>query len=162
MARYEVLQPLGNGKKAPHAIGAKLTLDAEDAETRRLVKLKAIRLLSDDDASADDDDGAELLSLLAYRQKFRDEISQNTVPKLDTMLANLSISLDGSPNKAAKVEALVDDATRAILASTGRDGLIALAAASGFADLQALELDNDASEDDIRDALMRHATAKAE
>ena len=176
MPEYEILTPLSNGKKKPHAIGAIVPMDAGDAAY--LVQAKALRLVP---GSATEKGGEpvgtaqraiaagssdEPQTFVAAAAQMREELGKKTHKDLDAIIKTEEIgeveAAGNKPTLAEKADAIVAARTDKLLGGFNREGLIALAGLAGYADLAALELDADAAEDEIRASLMRVAAAKAD
>ena len=172
MARYELLTRLSNGRKPAHPVGKVMSF--EDDEAASLIKLGAIRAIAGDTVEAGGEpigtaqrataagtaDGP--LNFITASAALRKDLEEQTVKQLDAIIEDEKIELDGSPNKSGKVEAILTARSGKLLGRLNRGGLLDLAAASGYADVAALELAEDAAEDEIRAALMRVAAARAD
>ena len=180
MSRYEVITRLSNGDKKPRSAGTILTtaqLGGED-ESRRLLKLGAIRLVPGDETEADGSPigtaqramAAETqhheLNFVTAAAQLRSDLGQKSHKDLDAIIADEEVgdieSSGSKPTIAEKAEAIVASRYGRIFAGLNRGGLVTLAARAGYADLASLDLAEDAAEDEIRASLMRVAAAKAD
>ena len=176
MPAYEVLTRISNGKKKPHVPGAVLELDADAALP--LVAVNALRPVAMM-ATANGTEAAgepigtaqramaaatagQNIGFLTTAAQLRTELDALTVKDLDQLIEDEKVELEGSHNKAAKVAAIADARAARMLGTMDRAQLLDLAAASGYADIAALELSVDAADDEVRAALMRVAAAKAD
>lgn len=172
MARYEIVTRISNGRKPALPIGDVREFD--DDEARGLMALGALRPIAGESVEAGGEpvgtaqrataagtaDGE--LSFITMAQTLRTDLDKLTVRKLDALAEAEGISLEGAPNKPDKIEAIVAARSTKMLGQLDRAQLLDLAAASGYADVAALELSQEAAEDEIRAALMRVAAAKAD
>ncbi len=176
MFRYEVMTPISNGRDR-HQVGTVLTFDTE-AEAADLVGLGALRPVAGEDVETDgapigtaqrvaaagsqQDDGGLRATIAAMRKQLEGQSHK----ALDKLIADEQVpAFPFAGAKATvreKAAAIAGGRTGKMLAALNRDGLIALAAADGYADLAALELAEDAEDDLIRATLMRVAAAQAD
>ncbi|MCP9222744.1 hypothetical protein MKP08_08300 [Erythrobacter sp. LQ02-29] len=178
MSDYEVLTRLSNGKKRPHAIGAIVEIE-DEAEAKRLVGLGALRPVAARDREADGSPigtaqrsmaaataGKGDLNFVTANAQMRHDLTAKSHKQLDKIIADEKIAdipaAGPKPSVAEKAEAIIAARGNAMLGSFDRRQLLDLAAASGFGDVAALELPEDAAETEIRAALMRVAAAKAD
>lgn len=176
MPDYEVLTTLSNGKKKPHAIGATVTLDSDDATY--LVTAGALRLVPGQVTEKGGEPigtaqrvaaagtAGEPQTFLTAAAAMRAELAGKSHKALDAIIKDEEVgeipAKGGKPTVAEKVEAIVASRTGKFLAGFNREGLIGLSASVGYADLDALDLAHDAAEDEIRASLMRVAAAQAD
>ncbi len=99
---------------------------------------------------------------LTTTKAMRAELDKLTVKKLDALIEAEQVAIEGTPNKAGKIEAVIASRSGKMLGTLDRGQLLDLAAASGYADVAALELAEDAADDEIRASLMRVAAAQAD
>ncbi|WJY18682.1 hypothetical protein QQS45_00055 [Alteriqipengyuania flavescens] len=180
MADYEILIPISNGKKPAHKVGTTRAFEGEEA--KRLVAIGAIRAVKGRaPGSATEANGEPIgtaqrataagtaeadLGFITAQAKFRDELDGKSHKELDSIISAESVgeveAKGSKPTIAEKVEAIVASRGAKLLGELDRRQLLDLAAASGYEGTAALELAEDAAEDEIRASLLRVAAARAD
>lgn len=176
MFRYEVMTPISNGRRDRHQVGTVLTFDTE-AEAADLVGLGALRPVVGEGVEADgapigtaqrvaaagsqQADGGLRASVAEMRERLKGQSHKD----LNRLIADEQVPefpfAGAKPTVREKAAAIVSARAVKMLAVLNRDGLIALAAADGYADLAALDLAADAEDELIRATLLRAAAAQA-
>jgi hypothetical protein len=169
MPQYEVLTPLSNGRgKPPHAPGSVVELEQSDAAD--LVAIKALRPVAvlgqqadgqnaDAPAQADGEGNGEDRSLLAFGQKTMAELSKSSHKQLDALIGaeqveDVAASPGKKPSVAQKAAAITAQRLAKLVNEADEAQLKGFLQDAGFESLEALDLGEDAGEDDIRVALL--------
>ena len=182
MSQYEALTRIRLGKKKRAAAGETIAVpgDISDAEAKRLAAIGALRVVRDIRTEADGEPVGTAqramaaatanedakLNFVTATAELRKELSGKSHKQLDKIIEDDGVgeieSENSKPTIAEKVEGIVAFRSNKLLGVMNRGALLDVAAASGYADLAALELAEDAAEDTIRASLMRVAAAKAD
>lgn len=161
MPKYEVLTPLSNGRgMPPHSPGSVVELEPDHATD--LVAVGALRPVAGEervgDQAAAGEGEADGLDLLASAQAMMVELAKSSHKKLDTIISDEKVgevkAAGAKATVAEKAAAITVQRLATLVNDADREELEALVKGAGFEDFEALDLGEDASDDDIKVALL--------
>lgn len=161
MTRYEVLTPLSNGRgKPPHSPGS--VVELEPGHAADLVAVGALRPVAGEepvgDQTAAGEGEAGGRGILTAAQAMMTELAKSSHKKLDTIISDEQVgevkAAGAKATLAEKAAAITAHRLATLVNDADREELEALVKGAGFENLEALDLGEDASDDDIKVALL--------